>query len=142
MYPVHLIFFTLWSLQGCKYHLIHSIKFLVKCCWNNYLAIEKCLKICEINNMVLMFEVTVTLNNSIFICCFVMRWLKKRLCVSQTVKNLPAVQETWAQSLGWEDPLEKKMATHSITLAWRFSWAEEHGGLQSTGSQSWTWLSD
>ena len=52
------------------------------------------------------------------------------------VKNLPAMRETWAQSLGQEDPLEKGMATHSIILAWRIPWTEEPGGLQSTGSQS------
>ena len=51
------------------------------------------------------------------------------------VKSLPEVQETWVQSLGWEDPLEKEMATHSRILAWRIPWTEEPGGLQSTGSQ-------
>ena len=50
-------------------------------------------------------------------------------------KRLPAVQETCAQSLGGEDPLEKEMATHSSILAWRIPWMEEPGGLQSTGSQ-------
>ena len=50
------------------------------------------------------------------------------------VKNLPAVQETQVQSLGWEDPLEEKMATHSSVLAWRMPWIEEPGGLQSMGS--------
>ena len=54
---------------------------------------------------------------------------------SQSAKNLPAVQETWVQSLGWEDPLEKEMATHSSILAWKISWTEEAGGLQSMGSQ-------
>ena len=54
---------------------------------------------------------------------------------SQSVKNLPAVQETWVWSLGWEDPLEKEMATHSSILAWKISWTEEPGGLQSIGSQ-------
>ena len=53
----------------------------------------------------------------------------------QIVKNLPAMQETWVPSLGQEDPLEKGMATHSSTLAWRILWTEEPGGLQSTGSQ-------
>ena len=62
--------------------------------------------------------------------------------MAQTVKHLPAMQETWAQSLGWEDPLEKEMATHSSMLAWRIPWTEEHGGLQSTGLQSWTRLSN
>ena len=52
--------------------------------------------------------------------------------VAQTVENLDATQETWVQSLGWEDPLEKEMATHSSILAWRIPWTEELGGLQST----------
>ena len=47
------------------------------------------------------------------------------------VENLPAMQETWVQSLGWKDPLEKGMATHSSILAWRIPWTEEPGGLQS-----------
>ena len=51
------------------------------------------------------------------------------------IKNLPAMQETWVRSLGQEDPLEKGMATHSSTLAWRIPWTEEPGGLQSMGSQ-------
>ena len=55
--------------------------------------------------------------------------------VAQRLKRLPAMQETWVRSLGWEDPLEKEMATHSSTLAWRIQWTEEPGGLQSTGSQ-------
>ena len=55
--------------------------------------------------------------------------------VAQMVKNLPAMQETWVQSLGWEDPLEKGMATHSSSLAWRIPWTEESGGLQSMGSK-------
>ena len=49
--------------------------------------------------------------------------------VAQTVKNLPEKQETWIQSLGLEDPLEKGMATHSSILAWRSPWTEEPGGL-------------
>ena len=55
--------------------------------------------------------------------------------VAQSVKNLPAVQETQVQFLGWEDPLEKEMATHSSILAWKIAWTEEPGGLQSMGSQ-------
>ena len=54
--------------------------------------------------------------------------------VAQTVKHVPAMWKTWVQSLGWEDPLEKKMAPHSSTLVWRIPWMEEHGRLQSTGS--------
>ena len=53
--------------------------------------------------------------------------------MAQTVKNLPARQETPVRSLGWEDPLEKGMATHSSILAWRIPWTEEPGGLQSMG---------
>ena len=52
------------------------------------------------------------------------------------VKNLPTIRETQVQSLGWEDPLEKEMATHSSTLAWKIPWMEERGRLQSMGSQS------
>ena len=55
--------------------------------------------------------------------------------VAQLVKNPPATQETWVQSLGWEDPLEKEMATHSNILTWRIPWTEEPGRLQSMGSQ-------
>ena len=51
------------------------------------------------------------------------------------VKDMPAMQETWVQSLDWEDPLEKGMATHSSILAWVIPWTEEPGGLQSMGSQ-------
>jgi len=51
------------------------------------------------------------------------------------VQNLPAMQETWIQSLSREDPLEKRMATYSSTLAWKIPWIEEPGGLQSLGSQ-------
>ena len=56
--------------------------------------------------------------------------------MAQTVKNPAAMQETWVQSLGREDPLEKGMATHSSILAWRIPWTEEPGGLQSMGLQS------
>ena len=55
--------------------------------------------------------------------------------VAQTVKNLPAIQETWVQSLGQKDPLEKEMATHSSILSWRIPWTEEPGELQSMGSR-------
>ena len=57
------------------------------------------------------------------------------ITVAQMVKNLPAILKTWVRSLGREDPLEKEMATHSSTLAWRIPWTEEPGGLQSMGSQ-------
>ena len=57
--------------------------------------------------------------------------------VAQMVKKLPAVKKTWVQSLGWEDPLEKGMATHSSILAWRIPWTEEPGA-----AESWTRLSN
>ena len=55
--------------------------------------------------------------------------------VAQRLKHLPAMEETWVQSLGWENLLEKEMATHSSILAWKIPWTEEPGGLQSMGSQ-------
>ena len=62
--------------------------------------------------------------------------------MAQTVKRLSTMWETQVQSLGWEDSLEKEMAIHSRTIAWKIPWTEEPGRLQSTGSQSWTRLSD
>ena len=59
--------------------------------------------------------------------------VSKASLVAQRLKCLPAMWETWVRSLGREDPLEKEMATHSSILAWRIPWAEELGGLQSTG---------
>ena len=53
--------------------------------------------------------------------------------MAQSVKNLPAMQETWVQSLGQEDPMEKGMATHFSIIAWNIPWEEEPGGLQSIG---------
>ena len=65
--------------------------------------------------------------------CVVLLIMKSLLCpvfpVAQRVKNLPAVQETWVRFLGWEDPLEKEMATQSSILAWKIPWADEAGGL-------------
>ena len=55
--------------------------------------------------------------------------------VAQTVKHLPTRWETWVRSQGWEDPLEKEMATHSRTIAWKIPWMEEPCRLQSMGSQ-------
>ena len=55
--------------------------------------------------------------------------------MAQTVKYLPAMLETWVRSLGWEDTLEKEMATHSSTLAWKIPWMEAPGRLQTIGSQ-------
>ena len=61
--------------------------------------------------------------------------MKGASLVAQRLKHLPAMRETWVQSLGREDPLEKEMETHSSTLAWRIPWTKEPAGLQSTGSQ-------
>ena len=58
--------------------------------------------------------------------------------MAETVKNLPAMQETWLPSLGQEDPLEKEMATNAGVFAWRIPWTEEPGRLQSMGLQSQT----
>ena len=55
--------------------------------------------------------------------------------MAQTIQNSPAMQETWVQSLGQEDAMEKRMATHASLLAWRVPWTEEPGGLQSMGLQ-------
>ena len=62
--------------------------------------------------------------------------------VAQMVKNLPAMWETWVQSLGWEDPLEKETATRPSILPWRIPWTEKSGMLQFMGLQSQTWLSN
>ena len=61
--------------------------------------------------------------------------LKGDSLAAQTVRNLPAMQETWVQPLGWEDSVEEGMATYPRILAWRIPWTEEPGGLQSMGSQ-------
>ena len=67
--------------------------------------------------------------------------MKDASVVAQTLKNLPAVQETQVRLLSQEDPLDKEMTTHSSTLAWKIPWTEKPGGLQSMGSQqSWTGL--
>ena len=73
--------------------------------------------------------------------CFIQNFLYKYTqhvyngasLVAKMVKNPPAMQETQIRSLGWKDPLEKGMATHSTSLAWRISWTEEPGGLPSMG---------
>ena len=59
---------------------------------------------------------------------------QRSFLVAQRLKSLPGIQETRVQSLGWEDSLEKEMATHSSTLAWKIPWLEESGRLQSMGS--------
>ena len=66
---------------------------------------------------------------------FVLSFSFRAFPVTQPVKNPPAMQETQVRSLGWEDPLGKKMAAHSRILAWKIPWMEEPGGLQSMGLQ-------
>ena len=61
--------------------------------------------------------------------------LKGDSLVAQTVRSLPAMQETWVQPLGWEDSVEEGMATYPSILAWRLPWTEKTGGLQSIGLQ-------
>ena len=75
-------------------------------------------------------KVAKELKMSAHICVYIWASL-----MAQMVKNLPAMRETQVQSLGWDDPLEKGMATHSSILAWRISWSEDPGRLQSLGSQ-------
>ena len=70
-----------------------------------------------------------------YVC--VMMMMIRAFLLAQMVNNLPAMQETCIWSLGWEDPLEKGMATHSNILAWRIPWTEEPGGLQSMGHEEW-----
>ena len=72
-----------------------------------------------------------------------LNWTEWSSLGGSVVKTLPAMQETWVWSLGWEDPLEKKTSTPSSILAWRFPWTLDPGGLWSMGLQkSWTQLSD
>ena len=66
------------------------------------------------------------------VCILIIDWGS---LVAQRVKHLLPMQETQVRSLGWEDPLEKEMATHSSSLAWKILWTESPGGLQSMGSQ-------
>ena len=76
------------------------------------------------------------------LCCLPGTKLWWTSLVAQMVKHLPTVRETWVRSLGWEDPLEKEVATHSSTLAWKIPWTEERSRLQSRVAKSWTRLSD
>ena len=87
-------------------------------------------------------------SNSVFMLCRKCQTVFQSVCtilhvVAQLVKNPLAMQETWVWSLGWEDPLEKEIATHSSIVAWEIPWTEEPGGLQSMASpKSPTWLCD
>ena len=106
------------------------------------------LSICLLNFQEIKIGVTKqTYNNTSFTFIkdlyFFMWEIKRRYLISlrwaylvaQMVKHLPAMRETWVQSLGQEDPLEKEMATHSSILAWKIPWMEEPGRLQNMGLQ-------
>ena len=73
----------------------------------------------------------------IYVCIYILSTTTvfRASLVAQMAKNLPAMQETQVQSLGWKDPLEKGLTTHSSILAWRIPWTEEPSGLQSMGLQ-------
>ena len=75
------------------------------------------------------------MNSAFLVMLILLFFSSANVSVAQTVKHMPAMQETWVQSLGREDPLEKEMVTHSSTLARKIPWIEEPGGLQSMGSQ-------
>ena len=124
---------------------------------SSFLSIEKCLMIYRRSNTKYRWAVwdvyyIVWFKFALFCCYREVQFLQwqlyfagrisvtstsfQALLVAQTVKNLPAIQETGVQSLGQEDPPEKGMATHSSILAWRIPWTEEPGSLQSMGSFS------
>ena len=69
-------------------------------------------------------------------------YLQRASLIAQSVKNLPAMQETWVRFLGWKDPVEKEMATHSSILAWKISWTEGPGSYSPWGHKSWARLSE
>ena len=105
------------------------------CTWQYFL-----LKIISIPNYLYIKLLVLYLEkNTVKNKCLLWKWIS---LVAQRVKHLPAMWETWVQSLGQEDPLEKEMATHSTILAWRIPWMEKPGRLQSTGSHSQKWLSN
>ena len=74
----------------------------------------------------------ISCSRQLLVCVFL---ISGSLNLAQTVKRLPTMRETWVQSLGQEDLLEKAMATHSSTLAWKIPWTKKPGRLQSMGSQ-------
>ena len=78
---------------------------------------------------------TTRISGSLSCCARLLGKSMRTSLVAQTIKHLPTVRETWVQSLGQEDPLEKEMATHSSTLAWKIPWTKECSRLQSMGSQ-------
>ena len=106
-----------WAVLMILEHHFHQI--LIRACWGLWISDQQLPKIKRL------------LPNLQFVCIVD----QGSSLVSQSVKNPPAMQETWVQSLGQEDPLEKAMATHCSILAWKILWTEEPGELQSMGLQ-------
>ena len=109
---------------------LYSIYWITQCLFKRYvdLIMHSCLAVVVLGWRSMIFKNTV-----LFFFFYFLNLIWASL-LAQLVKNLPAMQETWIRSLGWEDPLEKEMATHSSILAWKISWREEPGELQSMGS--------
>ena len=113
---------VLWGSRILK-QMSKKIRFLV-CEWRGVPRIPRCLLLFRLlgaNHLIPSFSVT-TLSLTFVFMNQVHRRKHRGHLVAQLVKNLPATRETWVQSLGWEDPLEKGMATHSGILAWRIPW--------------------
>ena len=96
------------------------------------MCVYVCVYVCVCAYCVCVYEY-VSMCGYVCLCVYVYVCVWGASLVAQTIKNLSAMQETWDQFLGREDPLEKGMATHFSILAWRNPWTEEPGGLQSTG---------
>ena len=118
---------TLKTVLGPKKALYSIIYWITQCLFKRYvdLIMHSCLAVVVLGWRSMIFK-----NTAFFYYFLNLIWAS---LLAQLVKNLPAMQETWILSLGWEDPLEKEMATHSSILAWKISWTEEPGELQSTG---------
>ena len=126
----HLFFFFLTFFKSqfpgcCICHSMHCSREKMKVLWSQHFA--------KISSR---FPIACQVRHIVFISIFYAKlhivWVS---LMAQMVKNLPAMRETLVRSLGWEDPLEKGMATQSRILAWRIPWTEEPGGLQSMESQ-------
>ena len=103
--------------------------------WYCLMVLGRCLTITRVNKQPTRWQSLVVPRQP---CCFPLSILKEgrgASLVAQTVQNLPAIQETWIQSLDREHPVKKGMATHSSILAWRIPWTKKSGGLQFMGSQ-------
>ena len=109
--------------------LLSYVRFVQSSLIKHSVAIENC----YCNRKLLLLDVSPTVNSWLHHCPSEIHSINS--LVVQMVKNLPAMQETWVQSLGQEDPLEKGMATHSSVLVWRIPWTKEPGELQSMGLQ-------